>query len=248
MLGNIFSFETAYGKKRYFQYICNDISCMNTQVIRVFKTVYSAKDNPPVEKIVADEIDFYAHTIVRVGIIDNVWHKVETSNDLGLDKLNKITFVLFFTADELTGLPSIQTDRPLWKIWKSNERIHWCSDINEMSPKYLEIGSILPIHQIVNRLNDGFYTFTANEYNVLFRRPYDGVQTFTKRSYCGCQVYFHFNGENLKNIIMVSADNSIVTNMCDILCQLGLPENLRFGDINWKFSEYISEKEYDAVL
>lgn len=247
-LGNIFAFDSANGRKRYFQYICNDRSCMNTQVIRVFKTTYSHEDNSSVKKIVNDEIDFYAHTIVSAGIKDNVWYKIGTSNDCGLDKLDKITFALYFTEDELTGIPLLQANGAQWKIWKSNERILWSNDINALSPKYLEIGSILPVHQIVNRLTNGYYSFTAKEYDVLVRKPYDGVDTFTRRSFGVYNGYFHFDGENLKNVVMLEADYSVVANIRDILRLLQLPGNLKFGDINWRFDEFISEEEYNTVL
>lgn len=221
---------------------------MNTQVIRVFKTIYSHEYNPSIKEIVNDEIDFYAHTIVSAGIKDNVWYKIGTSNDCGLDKLDKITFALYFTVDELTGLPLLQANGSQWKIWKPNERIIWSNDINDLSPKYLEIGSILPIHQIVNRLINGYYSFTAREYDVLVRKPYDGVNAFTKRSFGGYQAYFYFDGENLKNVIVLKDDYSVVANIQDILHLFQLPGNLKFGDINWRFDDFISEEEYNTVL
>ena len=68
-MGDIFCVEIDNGYKRFFQYIINDIEALNSSVIRVFKTYYPMDYRPIIEEIVMDEVEFYAHTVLRAGIV-----------------------------------------------------------------------------------------------------------------------------------------------------------------------------------
>ena len=39
--------------------------------------------NQKIEEIVEDEVEFYAHTILKFGIVFNAWYKVGTSKNIG---------------------------------------------------------------------------------------------------------------------------------------------------------------------
>lgn len=78
-IGNVFCAEIDNECKRFFQYVANDIECLNSSVIRVFKTKYPMDYKPNIEEIVKDEVEFYAHTILKFGIVFNAWYKVGTS-------------------------------------------------------------------------------------------------------------------------------------------------------------------------
>ena len=82
-IGNVFCAEIDNECKRFFQYVANDIECLNSSVIRVFKTKYPMDYKPKVEEIVGDEVEFYAHTILKFGIVFNAWYKVGTSKNIG---------------------------------------------------------------------------------------------------------------------------------------------------------------------
>ena len=82
-IGNVFCAEIDNECKRFFQYVANDIECLNSSVIRVFKTKYLMDYEPKVEEIVKDEVEFYAHTILKFGIVFNAWYKVGTSKNIG---------------------------------------------------------------------------------------------------------------------------------------------------------------------
>ena len=72
-MGDIFCVEIDNGYKRFFQYIINDIEALNSSVIRVFKTHYPMDYRPIIEEIVMDEVEFYAHTVLRAGIVYGAW-------------------------------------------------------------------------------------------------------------------------------------------------------------------------------
>ena len=124
-VGNVFCVEIDNEYKCFFQYIEKDLEQLNSSVIRAFKTRYPMDYKPVIEDIVKDEILFYAHTILRVGIEDGAWYKVGKSNELGLDGLCK---VLWGTADihKVTRVPpeegyfKITEVDPMenWSIWK----------------------------------------------------------------------------------------------------------------------------------
>ena len=78
-IGNIFCVEVDSKHKRFFQYITTDMSQLNSSVIRVFKKTYPIDWKPDMDVIVDDEVDFYAHTVLSVGIRNNTWYKVETN-------------------------------------------------------------------------------------------------------------------------------------------------------------------------
>ena len=91
-IGDVFCVEVDGRYKQFFQYIANDLTCLNSSTIRVFQKEYPMEYKPVVDDIVKDEVMFYAHTVLRFGIQEGVWYKVGKSADLGLDGLNKILF------------------------------------------------------------------------------------------------------------------------------------------------------------
>jgi len=46
---------------------------LNGRVIRVFKQKYPMDYIPNMEETVKNEVDFYAHTIMKFGIQHNLW-------------------------------------------------------------------------------------------------------------------------------------------------------------------------------
>ena len=82
-IGDIFCVDVGDNHKRYFQYIANDLHQLNSSTIRVFKTKYPLDVEPNMEDIVADEVDFYSHTILKFGIQENAWIKVGKSKNVG---------------------------------------------------------------------------------------------------------------------------------------------------------------------
>ena len=66
-IGDIFSVTLDNGNLRFFQYIANDWTDLNSSVIRVFKKEYPKGYELNPEEVVSDDVDFYAHTILRMG-------------------------------------------------------------------------------------------------------------------------------------------------------------------------------------
>ena len=64
-IGDVFCAEIDGEFKAYFQYVANDLTQLNSSVIRVFKKRYPMDYVPVIEEIVKDEVLFYAHTVLR---------------------------------------------------------------------------------------------------------------------------------------------------------------------------------------
>ena len=57
---------------------------------------------PIIEEIVMDEVEFYAHTVLRAGIVYGAWYKVGNSKEIGEGHKD----VLFGTASDVRVLPN----------------------------------------------------------------------------------------------------------------------------------------------
>lgn len=81
--GDVFSVKIDDKYKKYFQYIANDLTQLNSDVIRAFKQSYPLDSTPEISQVVAGEIDFYAHCVVKFGVKMYLWEKSGSSKDMG---------------------------------------------------------------------------------------------------------------------------------------------------------------------
>jgi len=154
-IGNIFCVEVDSKHKRFFQYVANDLSQLNSSVIRVFKRKYTIDYTPDMDDIVNDEVDFYAHTVLNVGIRTNTWYKIGTNKNIG--DTEHIMFKLYSE-----GNISHLTKSYNWYIWHINkEHIR----IGEMTEEYrhLDLGLVISYDQIAAKIKTGEFTMKMLE-------------------------------------------------------------------------------------
>lgn len=250
-IGDVFCAEIDGEYKSYFQYIEKDIEQLNSSVIRVFKTRYPMDYEPVIEDIVADEILFYAHAVLRVGIEDNVWYKVGKSKNLGLDGLSKILWGTLFPWTEIfeNGFMRIKEVDPLenWTIWYVNNE---CIDVGRLPEKYydiIEYGSVLPYSSIIERLKYGYYIGGDWRYDIIKRRPIPGVNSYLHREVEGVEMYFHFVGEDISRQLVVTDKGLIRLTTEQPSCQGYAFVAKKFWEINWKYDEHITSEEFETV-
>ena len=250
-IGDVFCAEIDGEYKSYFQYIEKDIEQLNSSVIRVFKTRYPMDYEPVIEDIVADEILFYAHAVLRVGIEDNVWYKVGKSKNLGLDGLSKILWGTLFPWTEIfeNGFMRIKEVDPLenWTIWYVNNE---CIDVGRLPEKYydiIEYGSVLPYSSIIERLKYGYYIGGDWRYDIIKRRPIPGVNSYLHREVEGVEMYFHFVGEDISRQLVVTDKGIIRITVEQPSCQGYTFVAKKFWEINWKYDEHITSEEFETV-
>lgn len=243
-IGDVFCVEVD-GNKRFFQYICNDLSCMNSTVIRVFRTVYPGSYKPDIEEIVKDEVDFHAHTILKVGIELGVCYKVGKSRDVLGETFGCIPFVIMLEKDDVRkNYWELTFEDFLIRIWNLNEHIETYTNVPNDLMYRLEIGSVLPMPWIAERLRTGYYIFTSRAFSVAKRRPYPNVESFTKRVVKEDMTeYYHFMGETLIEKFCVNGDER-VTGFLSLASNSVLPD-IKFGDINWGKNDFTSKEEYE---
>ena len=97
-VGDVFCVEIDNSYKVYFQFLVRDLQVLNSEVIRVFRKRWPIESNPTIEEIVSDEVGFYTHAFIRVGINKNSWYKVGPSKDFGGEAYKKV--LLGFTNNQ----------------------------------------------------------------------------------------------------------------------------------------------------
>ena len=249
-IGDVFCVEVDGKFKCFFQYIANDFYQLNSSVIRVFKHRYLMEYELSINEVVKDEVAFYAHTVLRTGIELGAWHKVGKSTDLGEEGLAKVMFGC--AQDTKVYSPNhIERVNPLtnWYIWHVNKP-H--VNVGELADKYqdiIEVGSVMPYQQIVNRMKYGYYTFSFAEYEILKRIPLSDEDSFTRiaNEEKNRVTYFHFHGEKVVRQIEVLSDNIIrLSEQAPIVENHSLYKR-NFSEINWRFPHFIQKEEFESV-
>ena len=144
-IGDIFCVEVDNDYKCYFQYVANDMTVLNSSVIRVFSKHYPMDYVPVFDDIVKDEVYFYAHTILRFGILYNAWYIVGKNSNVG----NPDEILFRWTYDVGPIKKSYN-----WHFWKINQESQF---IGEMCEKYahVDLGIVLTYEDIVSKIKTG---------------------------------------------------------------------------------------------
>ena len=150
-IGNVFCIEIDNTFKRYFQYISNDMTQLNSSVIRVFKTDYALSCHPSVDQIIEDEVDFYMLVMLRPGIADGIWYKVGTSNKVG--DTEQVMFRMFGDLDVSQIAKSHN-----WYVWKINQPHIYIGELTE-NYRHLELGFVVPYSDVIARIKTGKINF-----------------------------------------------------------------------------------------
>ena len=146
-IGDVFCVEVDNEYKCYFQYVANDMTVLNSSVIRVFSNHYPMDYVPVFDDIVKDDVYFYAHTILRFGILYNAWYKVGKNSNLG--NPDEICFRWFSEIDFSNISKSYN-----WSIWTINQEQQF---IGEMREKYahFDLGIVFSYRDIVSKIKTG---------------------------------------------------------------------------------------------
>jgi len=75
-IGNVFSVKLDEKHKCYFQYIANDLTQLNSDVIRAFRKKYPLDATSDLSEVIKDDVAFYAHCVTNLGVKMEVWKKV----------------------------------------------------------------------------------------------------------------------------------------------------------------------------
>ena len=116
--GDVFSVKINEDTKKYMQYITNDLTQLNSDVIRAFKKSYPIDASPELAEIINDEVDFYAHCVLNIGVKLGFWEKVGSYKDVG--KINTILFRNTNDYGKKVGEEPIKVSYS-WYVWHIND-------------------------------------------------------------------------------------------------------------------------------
>jgi hypothetical protein len=146
-VGDVFSVQLPDRTWKYFQYIANDSSQLNSDVIRAFKKAYSTPESS-MQRIIRDEIAFYGHTILGAGVKMLCWSKVGNEAEIGrLD-------ILFRNSNDY-GNPEVKISND-WYVWRINEpyiKVGRLLGENQLA----EIGIVMSPLSVFDRMCQGKY-------------------------------------------------------------------------------------------
>ena len=245
-VGDVFTVVIDNEYRAYFQFIAIDGSNMNSDTIRVFKRRYSLNYAPSIEDVVADEVLFYTHTILKRGLEEGVWTKIGKSNDLGLDGLDGIWFGNTVETVYDAGAMTCRTVDPLrnWLLWQVNKPVREnCVPAREILP-FLESGGIFSFMSVNTRIKFGYYLHTNDVYDMIKRVPRPKVESFMKRYYRRNVYYYHFIGEKLYRTIFITSDGG---HRKGIINGYDKNEGIKLWEINWKYYNFINRRDFEEV-
>jgi len=152
-LGDIFVVKLEDCQK-YFQYITDDMTMLNSSVIRAFKKKYPLGSPPDFIDVINGEVEFYAHTSLRLGAKMGLWEKVGNNPNIG-----ETGHILFRnTKDYGVGPGEKRVEiSERWEIWKINEEFRYVGKLQGEN-RNAEIGVVKSPNGIVHRIKTGEYS------------------------------------------------------------------------------------------
>jgi hypothetical protein len=154
-IGDVFSIELGNGSKKHFQYVANDLTQLNSEVIRVFRKTYPVSVNLDLKEIAKDEVEFYAHVVVKSGVKLNYWHKIGNCSEIGMSEIN-------FRQSGDFGKPQVKVSEN-WYLWKINKPFVRVGRL-EKKDRHTDIGTIVTPENILCRIRTGKYNFAYPEF------------------------------------------------------------------------------------
>jgi hypothetical protein len=148
-IGDIFSVQTSTDTKKYMQYVANDLTMLNSDVIRAFKKQYPIESNPNLSEIVNDEVEFYAHCVTQWGIKLGFWKKIGNIAEVG-----DLKDVIFRDSSDY-GNPQVKISENWW-VWSVNKEQRSVGRLEGVN-RTAEIGIVFDAESIVERMKTGEY-------------------------------------------------------------------------------------------
>lgn len=131
----------------------NDLTQLNSDVIRVFKKVYSSDGNIDLNDLITEDVEFYAHCVIKLGLKMGFWNKIGNIGNTGsVDHI-------FFRDTPDYGDPQVKVSQNWW-VWKINQEQKKIGKLYGMYENS-EIGIVMNpkniVHRIITGKYDGFY-------------------------------------------------------------------------------------------
>jgi len=153
-IGDFFSVKIDESSKKYFQLIAFDLYQLNSDVIRVFKKLYSVDANPVLSEIAKGEVDFNAHCVIKFGIKMGLWEKIGNISDLG--QLDRVMFRGTSDYGHKRGEEPVKISEK-WYVWRLGDLQTVRVGKLEGENRKAEIGLVMNPYDIIERIKTGRY-------------------------------------------------------------------------------------------
>ena len=154
-VGDVFSVKIDENHKKYFQLIAFDLTQLNSDVIRAFKTIYDINANPNLLEIIEDETEFYTHCVTKFGIKLSLWEKAGNILDVG--DIEKVLFRGSKDSGSKVGEQiKISTN---WYVWRINDADFTRVGKLEGDNRKAEIGVVVNPYDVLERIKTGKFNF-----------------------------------------------------------------------------------------
>lgn len=255
-VGDVYCVEIDGNYKSYFHYVCKDSSDLNSALIKGFRERYPMDYNPDINEILAGETAFYIHTFIKVGILDNVWYKVGHKN-ISKEEESIIAELVFGNISEVYYIHGEVIDvAPLsnWTIFKPNGV---GKEIGYLPPNLWDSiieGAVHPYLSILELFKYGYHKCTMCEFEIIKRRPWPDVHSYTRRIVGESIRYYHFYGENIVQEIIVFNGETFKLDKTNPFSRHFPLEDFKFWEVNWTHRKYedktqifIEEEEFNEL-
>jgi hypothetical protein len=146
-IGDLYVVKIDDTSKKYFQYIADDINQLNSNVIRAFNTAYPLEEEPNLSEVIQQDVAFYSHCFIRVGLKFDFWDKAGNVPEIG-----NLDHILFRRSSDY-GDPKVDISYKWW-VWKINERSQYVGELKGEARK-AEDGVVMDPLSIVHRMRTG---------------------------------------------------------------------------------------------
>lgn len=247
--GDLYFVPLGKGKGVILHYLCKDTSDLNGHVVRVYEGKYNYEELKNLTKselitISNSNVEFYATTTVNQGISAYNWEKIGNCSI----ELSQFVETLYFGHSRIVDFEINDSKTKIgdlpWLIWKINREPVECKYFPISILNQIEIGGVMPASMIMDRIRLGYYTWTMPEYDVIQRKAWPYVHTFTKKHLGDKTIFFHFLGNNLIEYYENETTETPKGEVNDCP-ELFLPD-IKFGDINWLKPDFITKEEYES--
>ncbi|AZA84535.1 hypothetical protein H3Z85_00595 [Chryseobacterium indologenes] len=161
-IGDIFSVELENGNKKYFQYIANDRTQLNSDVIRSFKREYPARVIPDYSELLKGDIEFHAHTVINIGVKQGLY--MQEGKSIVYPTLEEVLFRDTNDYGNKVGDEPIKVSER-WFVWKINDEGFRKVGKLEGENRIAEIGIVIPPFAIAERIRTGKYNFVYPDFD-----------------------------------------------------------------------------------
>lgn len=152
-VGDIFAVKIDDTYAKFFQYIGNDKSQLNSEVVRAFRTERSLLEPVILSEIVADSVDFYAHTMLKLGRILNLWDRIGN-----VPYASPIDALFRCTNDAGAKLGQQVAVSDKWYVWRVGEPFARVGKLDKQTA-LADIGMVLSPSSLVARVCTGSHDF-----------------------------------------------------------------------------------------